>query len=299
MDRRLAWGVAGIGLLCGAMLGLESAVRLRGYEHAAMLFLVAVGLAPGVQVLRRPEARWLALWAGVAAAVGIAVLFAVDRELARLSPWLLAGNAMFAFGVLPGAAYVVHALACRAAGPGGDGRDERDDGPRAQALRAVVRLVLLFGVAALAVGLLPGWREYEDSNDCVGRALGTLVSGGHGAGGGCSTAYDTLLGEHAAGGPPLWLFLAGALCPGIAVYADPRRRWLVAAWVATMLASGVLAMVLTFDLHLFTHVVELWPLDIVRGAVGAILLLAGVAAPTIALVVPAVRAPTLPTARVV
>lgn len=165
-------------------------------------------------------------------------------------------------------------------------------------LTRIVQIVALLGALACVVGLLPGERVYEDSNNCFGRALGSVFVMEHGSHhhDECQPAYDRLVATRPAGGWPLIACVAAILAFGYLVYRYPGR---LLAWLWPLWTVGALFgyLVLTFRLDLFDHVEILWPMSVVGTLGGALLLLIFPIGPIVALVSDRRRPSDPPTAR--
>ncbi len=153
------------------------------------------------------------------------------------------------------------------------------DEPLARRLRRVVRLACVVGALALAIGLLPGERLYQDSNNCFGNAVvGMFMTEDAPA---CTPAYDKLVETRLAGGLPLAIALVLVLLPGYFVYRGPRRS-LAITWSLWTLSVGVLYLMFTFDLVLFDKAEVLWPQHAVGMLAGTLAVLVVVIAPLVA-----------------
>ena len=164
--------------------------------------------------------------------------------------------------------------------------------------RRLVRIVqstTVLGVLACVIGLFPGQRVYEDSNDCIGRALGGLAAEHHST---CTSSYDRLVETRLAGGWQLIVLVALIQLFGAVVYRYPRRTSAL-VWPVWTALWTVAYIALTFQLDLFSHVEVLWPSHVVVMLAGAMLLLIVIATPIVALVSDRTRRDDAPSARVV
>jgi hypothetical protein len=130
-------------------------------------------------------------------------------------------------------------------------------------------------VVALTFGSVPGVEIYEDTNDCLGRALGALFDMHH-HGSPCAASYVYRRTEPGAGWP-LWAMLVPVALGALAVARWPRPT-IALAWVALAAIAAITVLAVTFDLDLFdkTREIALWPawvMTIATVAVYALLLL--------------------------
>jgi hypothetical protein len=163
----------------------------------------------------------------------------------------------------------------------------------ARRLRRIVHLVLALGLVAAVLGFFPGSRVYDDANNCFGRALASLgmTEPRHDD---CTASYTKLKAIQPAGGWPVVGFVLAVALGGAIVHRKPRRAYAFAWTIWTGLIAVALIFVM-FDLHIFEHVVILWPTRVVQFAIGTLLVLVMLATPLVALVTREPR-DSLPTA---
>jgi hypothetical protein len=151
-------------------------------------------------------------------------------------------------------------------------------------LRATALGVIILCWLGMAVGMLPGVKIYEDTNDCFGRALGSLFSAHGGRGSTCEPHYVYVRTDKACGFEAVLVFSAVAL-GALAVRRWPRLlvAWL---WPVVSFAAVAITFVLTFELDLFSteHEVALWPAYVV----GALAVLVALILAALVAVVPIV-----------
>lgn len=152
----------------------------------------------------------------------------------------------------------------------------------ARRLRRIIHLVLALGLVAAVIGFFPGERIYDDANNCFGQALASLGVTEHHHDD-CTPAYTKLVATQGAGDWPVLGFVLAVALGGAIVYRKPRRSYALAWTIWTGLMAVALIFVM-FDLHVFEHVVILWPTHVVQFAIGMLLVLVMIATPVIALV---------------
>lgn len=126
---------------------------------------------------------------------------------------------------------------------------------------------------------LPGRRIYADANNCFGYGLASLGMTEHHHVE-CTPSYTELRGTEEAGGWYAILF-AGAVALGAGIVHRKPTRATAFAWVVWTALAAAGAFVLSFELNLFDHVVNLWPTHVLAFAFGMVLVLVLIAAPII------------------
>lgn len=135
---------------------------------------------------------------------------------------------------------------------------DRERGKRLM-LRILCGLAGACGLGIFAMGALPGLEIYTDVNDCVGHALAGLAA--HGGGRPCESHYTLQHTERVLDTPLQWLAIALLLAPGVLVWLRPKLRFAL-LWSVLAIPCGYLAVMASFDLHLFERTVALWPLNV-------------------------------------
>jgi hypothetical protein len=136
-----------------------------------------------------------------------------------------------------------------------EGMSDRDVAKR-RMLRTVCVVAGALGVGMLALGALPGFAVYADSANCFGRAFAGVFSHGHASP--CESSYVLHHTERVIDEPLSWLALVGILGFGVLVWVRPKLRFAL-LWSLATVGLGALAVVASFELHLFDRVVQLWP----------------------------------------
>jgi hypothetical protein len=150
-------------------------------------------------------------------------------------------------------------------------------------VQGIAAATIAVAVLAAVAGLLPGYRDYRDTNGCGEQAFDALFSFEHPHD--KCTEHWVLERTRAAGGASVAAIMIGLAATAALVLWRPRLRWLVLWWLVVFLATAAI-FVATFDIDFSfgKRSEELWPVQALTYLSGAAAILVFAIAPLFSLV---------------